>query len=241
MPLTSPDRQRGGVGLYFGSRSTIIRPVGAGRNLFMARFSLIPKEEQYFGLFRQMTSHIYDAASKLAEMLAGKATEFQRHLESIKAIEHECDELTHSISKKLNTSFITPFDREDIYMLSGALDDIVDLIDDAARAVVMYNVRETTDYARQFGDVIQRMAVQLHEVVSTLERPAGISPRLVEIHRLENEGDDLYHEAIGDLFQGTPDAIRVIRWKDIYDKLEAAVDRCEQAANIIETVIIKHA
>jgi predicted phosphate transport protein (TIGR00153 family) len=207
----------------------------------MARFSLIPKEEQYFGLFRQMTSHIYDAASKLAEMLAGNPDDFQKHLENIKAIEHECDELTHSISKKLNTSFITPFDREDIYMLSGALDDIVDLIDDAARAVVMYNVRETTDFARQFGDVIQRMAVQLHEVVSTLERPAGISPRLVEIHRLENEGDDLYHEAIGDLFQGTPDPIRVIRWKDIYDKLEAAVDRCEQAANIIETVIIKHA
>ncbi len=207
----------------------------------MGRFSLIPKEEQYFGLFRQMTSHIYDAASKLAEMLAGKPADFQRQLDSIKAIEHQCDELTHSISKKLNSSFITPFDREDIYMLSGALDDIVDLIDDAARAVVMYNVRETTDYARQFGDVIQRMAVQLHEVVSTLERPAGISPRLVEIHRLENEGDDLYHEAIGDLFRDTPDPIRIIRWKDIYDKLEAAVDRCEQAANIIETVIIKHA
>ena len=111
----------------------------------MARFSLIPKEVQYFALFRQMTSHIYDAASKLAEMLAGKPDDFQSHLKSIKAIEHQCDELTHSISKKLNTSFITPFDREDIYLLSGALDDIVDLIDDAARAVVMYNVRETTD------------------------------------------------------------------------------------------------
>jgi predicted phosphate transport protein (TIGR00153 family) len=207
----------------------------------MARFSLIPKEEQYFGLFRQMTSHIYDAASQLAEMLADKQEEFPSYLKKIKAIEHTCDELTHSISKKLNSSFITPFDREDIYHLSGALDDIVDLIDDAARALVMYNVRETTDYARQFGDVIQRMAVQLHEVVSTLERPAGIAPRLVEIHRLENEGDDLYHEAIGELFRGTPDALRVIRWKDVYDKLEAAVDRCEQAANIIESVIIKHA
>ena len=207
----------------------------------MARFSLIPREEQYFGLFRQMTSYIYDAASKLVEMLADKNETFGAHLRGIKAIEHACDELTHSISTKLNSSFITPFDREDIYMLSGALDDIVDLIDDAARAIVMYNIREATDYARQFGDVIQRMAVQLHEVVSTLEKPAGIAPRLVEIHRLENEGDDLYHEAIGELFQGTPEPLRVIRWKDIYDKLEAAVDRCEQAANIIETVIIKHA
>ena len=207
----------------------------------MARFSLIPREEQYFGLFRQMTSYIYDAASKLVEMLADKNETFGAHLKGIKAIEHACDELTHSISTKLNSSFITPFDREDIFLLSGALDDIVDLIDDAARAIVMYNIREATDYARQFGDVIQRMAVQLHEVVSTLEKPAGITPRLVEIHRLENEGDDLYHEAIGELFRGTPDALRVIRWKDIYDKLEAAVDRCEQAANIIETVIIKHA
>ena len=207
----------------------------------MARFSLIPKEEQYFVLFRQMTSHIYDAATALAEMLADKQESFPAHLKKIKAIEHACDELTHSISKKLNTSFITPFDREDIYLLSGALDDIVDLIDDAARALVMYNVRETTDYARQFGDVLQRMAVQLHEVVSTLERPAGIAPRLVEIHRLENEGDDLYHEAIGELFRDTPDPLRVIRWKDVYDKLEAAVDRCEQVANIIESVIIKHA
>ncbi|HVF42509.1 MAG TPA: DUF47 family protein [Pyrinomonadaceae bacterium] len=207
----------------------------------MARFSLIPREEQYFALFRQMTSYIYDAASKLVEMLADKNETFGEHLRGIKAIEHSCDELTHSVSTKLNSSFITPFDREDIFLLSGALDDIVDLIDDIARAIVMYDVREATDYARQFGDVIQRMAVQLHEVVSTLEKPAGITPRLVEIHRLENEGDDLYHEAIGDLFRGTPDPLRVIRWKDIYDKLEAAVDRCEQAANIIETVIIKHA
>jgi predicted phosphate transport protein (TIGR00153 family) len=230
----------GGGGLYFGSRfNSNTSP--AGRNPFMARFSLIPREEQYFALFRQMTSHIYDAASQLAEMLADKQENFIDHLRKIKAIEHTCDELTHSISTKLNSSFITPFDREDIYLLSGALDDIVDLIDDAARALVMYNVRETTDFARQFGDVLQRMAVQLHEVVSTLERPAGIAPRLVEIHRLENEGDDLYHEAIGELFRGTPDPLRVIRWKDVYDKLEAAVDRCEQAANIIESVIIKHA
>ena len=207
----------------------------------MARFSLIPREEQYFSLFRQMTSYIYDAASRLVEMLADRDGGYSEHLKHIKSIEHACDELTHSISTKLNSSFITPFDREDIYMLSGSLDDIVDLIDDAARAMVMYNVREATDYARQFGDVIQRMAVQLHEVVSTLERPAGINPRLVEIHRLENEGDDLYHEALAELFKGTPDPLHVIKWKEIYEKLEAAVDRCERTANIIESVIIKHA
>ncbi|HYE13372.1 MAG TPA: DUF47 family protein [Pyrinomonadaceae bacterium] len=207
----------------------------------MPRFSLIPKEEQYFALFRQMTSYIFDASRSLTELLDSPPGDRPKHLTHIKSIEHACDELIHSIVTKLNSSFITPFDREDIYMLSGALDDIVDLMDDAARSLVMYNVEETTEYARQFGDVLQRMAVQLHEVVASLERPSGMAERLVEIHRLENEGDDLYHEAIGELFKGTPDPLYVIKWKEIYEKLEGAVDRCERAANIIESVIIKHA
>ena len=162
------------------------------------------------------------------------------YLRIIKTIEHQCDDLTHSISTKLNKSFITPFDREDIYQLSGALDDVVDLIDDAARAMVMYDVHESTLYARKFADVIQRMAVQLHEVVSMLAKPNGISPRLVELHRLENEGDEIYHAAVADLFHKATDPLTVIKWKDIYEKLEAAVDRCENVANIIESVIIKH-
>jgi predicted phosphate transport protein (TIGR00153 family) len=148
--------------------------------------------------------------------------------------------LTHSISTKLNKSFITPFDREDIYLLSGALDDVVDLIDDAARAMVMYDVHESTPHARSFADVIQRMAVQLHEIVSMLAKPNGISPRLVELHRLENEGDEIYHTAVAELFRNASDPLNVIKWKDIYEKLEAAIDRCENVANIIESVIIKH-
>jgi predicted phosphate transport protein (TIGR00153 family) len=203
-------------------------------------FSLLPKEEQYFSFFSQMTSYIYDAARALVEMLNEKGGDYSEHLRRIKAIEHECDDLTHSISTRLNKSFITPFDREDIYLLSGALDDIVDLIDDAARAMVMYDVHESTPDARRFADVIQRMAVQLHEVVSMLAKPNGINPRLVELHRLENEGDEIYHKAIAELFHNATDPLNVIKWKDIYEKLEAAVDRCENVANIIESVIIKH-
>ena len=206
----------------------------------MARFSLLPKEDQYFSFFSQMSSYIYDAARALVEMLNDKGVSYADHLRRIKAIEHQCDDLTHSISTKLNKSFITPFDREDIYQLSGALDDVVDLIDDAARAMVMYDVHESTAYARKFADVIQRMAVQLHEVVSMLAKPNGISPRLVELHRLENEGDEIYHAAVADLFHKATDPLTVIKWKDIYEKLEAAVDRCENVANIIESVIIKH-
>ncbi len=207
----------------------------------MGRFSLIPKEEQYFFFFGQMTSHILDAARALKAMLLAKDGNYAESAANIKSIEHSCDELTHSISTKLNTSFITPFDREDIYMLSGALDDIVDLIDDAARAMVMYNVSSSTPYAQQFANVIQRMAEQLHEIVSMLARPSGITPKLVEMHRLENEGDEIYHKAIAELFQGSPDPLTVIKWKDIYEKLESTVDRCENVANIIESVIIKNA
>jgi predicted phosphate transport protein (TIGR00153 family) len=206
----------------------------------MARFSFVPKEEQYFSFFSQMTSYIYDAARVLVEMLNDKNGDYPAYLERIKDIEHECDDLTHSISMKLNKSFITPFDREDIYLLSSALDDVVDLIDDAARAMVMFDVRESTAHARHFADVIQRMAVQLHEVVSMLAKPNGINPRLVELHRLENEGDEVYYKAIAELFHNATEPMNVIRWKDIYEKLEAAVDRCENVANIIESVIIKH-
>lgn len=206
----------------------------------MALFNFLPKEEQYFSLFSQMTSHIYDAAGALVEMLNDKNGNYAEHAKRIKAIEHTCDELTHSIATRLNKSFITPFDREDIYMLSGALDDIVDLIDDAAQAFVIYDVHESTAHARRIADVIQSMAVQLHEMVSMLSRPVGMTPRLVELHRLENEGDDIYHAAIQELFKNATDALNVIRWKDIYEKLEAAVDRCENVSNIIESVIIKH-
>ncbi|HEV7844469.1 MAG TPA: DUF47 family protein [Pyrinomonadaceae bacterium] len=206
----------------------------------MGLFNILPKEEQYFALFSQMTSYIYDASRALVEMLADKSGNYEEHSRRIKAIEHQCDELTHTVSTRLNKSFITPFDREDIYLMSSALDDIVDLIDDAARAMVMYDVHESTGHARHFADVIQRMAVELHEVVSKLSRPDGISARLVTLHSLENEGDEVYHRAIEELFHNAQDPLHVIKWKSIYEKLEAAVDRCENVANIIESVIIKH-
>lgn len=206
----------------------------------MARFSLLPREDQYFSFFSQMTSHIYDAATLLVEMMSEGTRDYNDYAQRMKVIEHACDELTHTISTSLNKSFITPFDREDIYMLSSALDDVVDLIDDAARAMVMFDIRESSAHARRFADVIHRMAVQLHEIVSVLAKPVGLTPRLVEMHRLENEGDDIYHTAIAELFRQQTDPLTVLKWKEIYEKLEATVDRCENVANIIESMIIKH-
>ena len=206
----------------------------------MGLLNFLPKEEQYFALFIQMTVYISDAARELKEMLSDKNHDYLEYSRRIKGLEHACDELTHNISTKLNKSFITPFDREDIYTMSTALDDIVDLIDDAARAIIDYDVQEIKSYARAFADVIVRMAEQLREIVSILERPKNITQRLVEIHRLENEGDDIYHAAISELFHQEHDPLIVLKWKEVYEKLEAAVDRCENVANIIESVLIKH-
>lgn len=201
---------------------------------------LLPREEQYFSLFAQMTSYINDAANVLVEMFSHRDGDYTEYVQRIKSIEHACDDLTHNVATRLNQSFITPFDREDIYMMSKALDDVVDLIDGVARAVVMYDIHETTEPARQLAGVIQRMALQLHEVVSILKKPKGVTARLIELHRLENEGDDIYQRAVGGLFHETRDPLTVIKWKDLYEKLEAAIDRSENVANIIEGVIIKH-
>ena len=206
----------------------------------MGLLNFLPKEEQYFDLFLQMTLYICDAARELKEMLADKDHNYQEYSRRIKGLEHACDELTHTISTKLNKSFITPFDREDIYTMSTALDDIVDLIDDAARAIIDFDVQEIKSYAREFAVVIERMAEQLREIVAILKKPKNVTQRLVEIHRLENEGDDIYHAAIAQLFHEEHDPLLVLKWKEIYEKLEAAVDRCENVANIIESVIIKH-
>ena len=206
----------------------------------MGLLNFLPKEEQYFALFIQMTVYISEAARELKEMLADKNHDYPEYVRRIKGLEHACDELTHSISTKLNKSFITPFDREDIYTMSTALDDIVDLINDAARAIIDFDIHEIKDYAQDFADVIVRMAEQLREVVSTLQKPKNITQRLVEIHRLENEGDDIYHAAIAELFHEERDPLTVLKWKEVYEKLEAAVDRCENVANIIESVVIKH-
>jgi len=206
----------------------------------MGLLNFLPKEEQYFDLFLQMTLYICDAARELKGMLADKDHNYLEYSRRIKGLEHACDELTHTISTKLNKSFITPFDREDIYTMSGALDDIVDLIDDAARAIIDFDVQEIKSYAREFAGVIEKMGEQLREIVSILRKPKNVTQRLVEIHRLENEGDDIYHAAIAELFHEERDPLTVLKWKEIYEKLEAAVDRCENVANIIESVIIKH-
>lgn len=203
-------------------------------------FSLLPREEEYFAFFKEMTAQIQEGADALVAMMQDTSASFESHTKRIKNAEHACDELTHKITTKLNKSFITPFDREDIYMLVVALDDVLDYIDAGARAILMYDIREINDHAKQFAKVIQSLAMELQSAISILAKPNGMNQHIVEIHRLENEADDVYFRAIGELFRNTTDPITIIKWKEVYEILEAATDRCESVANIIESVILKH-
>jgi predicted phosphate transport protein (TIGR00153 family) len=203
-------------------------------------FSLLPREDEYFVLLSQMTEKIQSGSNALVEMLQDKRENFETYTKRIKDIEHECDELSHKVTIKLNKSFITPFDREDIFTLSVALDDVMDYIDAGARAIVMYDIREINDHAKHLAKVIQSLAIEVNAAVSMLSKPDGMNQNIVEIHRLENEADDVYFRAIGELFHNEIDPLTLIKWKELYEILENATDRCESVANIVEGIILKH-
>jgi len=203
-------------------------------------FSLLPREDEYFALFTQMSTKLQEAAGILVELLQASDGDIETLSKRTKHVEHECDELTHTITTKLNKSFITPFDREDIYTLSVAMDDVCDYIDAAARAVLMYNIHESDEYAIKLAKIIQSLTGAIHEAASQLAKPVGIAPHLLEIQRLENEADDIYFRAVAELFKNSPDPVRIIKWKELYEILENCTDRCESVGNIIESIVLKH-
>lgn len=203
-------------------------------------FSFLPKEDKYFALFTQMTEKIQEAAAVLVELMNGPYENFDTLSKKIKNIEHECDELNHSITTKLNKSFITPFDREDIYTLSVALDDVCDYIDAAARAVVMYDIHEMDEFAQQLALILQKQAAEINGAVSHLKSAKGMEQNLLDIQRLENDADDVYFRGMASLFKNSGDAVRIIKWKELYEILENGTDRCESVGNIIESIILKH-
>ena len=203
-------------------------------------FSLLPKEDEYFTFFSQMGVKIEEASNLLIEMLDRGQGEYAVYTKRIKDVEHECDTITHKMTTKLNKSFITPFDREDIYHLAVALDDICDYIDAGARAIVMYNIGDANQHTKDLAKVIQQLGVQISSAVSMLKKPDSINTHFVEIHRLENEADEIFFRATMELFKDASDPLSVIKWKEIYEILEYATDRCESVANIIESIVLKH-
>ena len=204
-------------------------------------FRLLPREERYFDLFNRMASHLTSSALLLQKLFA----DFDRraeYVDQIKQVEHTCDEITHDIVRRLNQTFITPIDREDIHELASALDDIVDYIEYTARRTVLYRLEQPTEHARRMIDVIVRLTAALERAVISLGKGDGrVLQECVAIHTLEHEGDTLHHEAVGQLFAEEHDPIRLIKLKEIYEKLERTIDKCEDVANVLEAIVLKNA
>jgi predicted phosphate transport protein (TIGR00153 family) len=204
-------------------------------------FGLIPKEEKFFVMFKEMSRNIVVGAELLKDML-DNFTDPAGSQRKIKDIEHKGDTITHDIIKKLNKSFITPFDREDIYALSSALDDILDLIDACSARIVMYNVEKPTPESKELGFLILKSCQIIDKTVALLGgKLEPISAYCIEVNALENEADRVCREAISRLFDEEKDPIQLIKWKEIYETLETATDKCEDAANILESVVVKNA
>ena len=205
-------------------------------------FGLIPKEEKFFKLFKDMTENIIDGAKLLKDMLDNfdNPNESQR---KIKDVEHKGDSITHDIIQMLNKTFVTPLDREDIYALASKLDDILDLIDASSQLVIMYNVDSIPSEAKSLGFIILQSCYAVDKAVAMLGKKTNeqIFAACVEINALENEADRVSREAISRLFDEEKDPIQLIKWKEIYETLERATDKCEDAANILESVVVKNA
>ncbi len=202
---------------------------------------LLPRDEHFFDLFIAVAERSVEAAGLLEELLKAPAERRNFLAESIKRLEHECDQITHEVITRLDRSFITPLDREDIHELASGLDDVVDLIDGLARRSQIFHIGESPAGAIMLANVIKRACEQVVTAVQGLNKNNGaVLPACIAVKRLEEEGDSLYHEWLGRVFEGSPDPLQVIKWKEVYDNLEKTLDCCEDAANVLESISIKH-
>ena len=200
---------------------------------------LTPQKRQFFDLFTQASANAQSIARVLVDLL-DDWPESREKLRDIRELEHEGDRLTHEVINLLNRTFVTPFDRDDMYRLASVIDDVCDHIDEAADNIDAYEVRNVPEKARQQAEVIYRAASRLHEAVERLEGFKDSSRQLAALRELEDEGDRLSREAIADLFRSGADPLTIIRWKDIHEQLEEAVDACENAADVLEAILVKN-
>ncbi len=206
----------------------------------MARLKLTPQKREFFALYNSSAQNIVAIAELLVELLErfpDGADELER---KVKDSEHEGDRLTHELVDLLNRTFVTPFDRDDMYRLAGALDDVCDNIDEAASRVVSYGVAEIRLQAREQAQTIRRAAGKLADAVALLEGFQDSRAHLAELREFEHVGDRILHDSISSLFMARPDPLDVIRWKDIHESLEAATNACEHAANVLEAIVVKN-
>ncbi len=208
----------------------------------MARLSQIfaPKEREFFDLFEEAGANIVRAADLFEKML--DTWPDQRELQrEIIVCEQEGDRITHDIIQRINQTFVTPIDREDIYALASALDDIVDFIEESADYLTLYRIEAPMEQAQQMARILHQSSRAVAEAIPRLRTFRDIHHYTVEINRLENDGDRVVREGIASLFERGIDPMMVIRWKDIFDRLEDAIDATEKVANILEGIVIKNA
>jgi predicted phosphate transport protein (TIGR00153 family) len=200
---------------------------------------LTPQKREFFDLFTQASANARDIARLLVELLDGWPENRER-LHDIREAEHEGDRLTHEVINLLNRTFVTPFDRDDMYRLASAIDDVCDHVDEAADNMDAYEVERVPIRAREQADIVYRAASKLHDAVALLEGRGDSQRQLYALRELEDEGDRLRREAIADLFRSGQDPLTIIRWKDIHEQLEEAVDACENVADVLEAIIAKN-
>ncbi len=209
----------------------------------MVRLPFVPKEQKFFDLFEESAQNIVKAAEALKEMMDDWQFIDSRVAE-ITEMEHRGDTITHQVISLVHQTFVTPFDREDIALLAHTMDDIIDFIHAAADAMFIYKIKNPTERAKQLADIIVRGAVEVEKAVRGLRRRKELKRIMegcVEINRLENMADRIYRAAIAELFDNTEDIALVIKWREIYAHMESATDRCEDVADVLEGVALKHA
>ncbi len=204
------------------------------------RVRLTPQRREFFDLFSRASSNAVDMARLLVELFTSFPENGSDLVDRIKEFEHRGDELTHEVVTLLNRTFVTPFDRDDIYRLATAVDDICDFVHESAGNLYSYGVTDVPRRAREQADVILRATIMLDEAMQRLEGFKDSSRQLIELRSLEDEGDRLLHESIAELFRSSTDPLTVIRWKDIHEGLEEAVDACENAADVLEAILVKN-
>jgi predicted phosphate transport protein (TIGR00153 family) len=207
------------------------------------KFSLTPRDKKFAVLFEQSAHNAVKIAHQLKDMVCTWENVEER-LAIITDLEHEGDAATHQIMAELHRSFITPFDREDIALLAHSLDEVTDYIHSSADMMILYKVGQPTEQARQMADIIVQATAEVEQAVAEVHDHIDrekLLKRCMEINRLENDGDSIYRSALADLFSDSADTASLIKWREIYEHMETAIDRCEDVANVLEGVALKYA
>ena len=208
----------------------------------MFKFPFIPREERFFELFEEGAHNAVKAAQRLKE-LVNTWENVEVTVSEITKLEHKGDRITHQIMERLHRTFVTPFDREDIALLAHSLDDVTDFIHAASDAMLIYKIDRPSQRAKELADIIVQAAAEVERALPQLRRRAQLKQvleRCVEINRLENMADRVFRSAVGELFDDSTDIAHVIKWREIYEHMESATDRCEDVANVLEGVALKH-